>query len=342
MRRFALCLMLITALVCALPGSAAAWCNGPPVKGHAGDGYGTHDWLLQRAIKNAGASGAWIVTKTALLASDNPDSRHVSAIYHNFRESGSARGAPQMVSEMYHKVIVAYQAGDMSAASTYLGELSHYYADVTQPFHTAAAAAHYRTLHVRYEFSADDYENTPTRSLSWIRLRPTEPVTDVRGKTIAAAEYARSYFPALLKAFKASPTARKGKVNRITRLVQSRAVNDLADIIASVPAAAGEATAVADVALSLTTTTPRRNQAVGAYVSCTDASGRPVEAVGVTYTWSLPTGVSAWTSFTDENGRVFCYRSIGLLSVGQSAPVTARVIVNGVTTTVASRYTAVH
>jgi hypothetical protein len=341
MRRFALCLMLTAALVCALPGSAAAWCNGPAVKGHAGDGYGTHDWLLQRAIKNAGAGGTWVVRKTALLASDNPDSRHVSAIYHNFQESGKVRGAPQMVSDMYHKVIAAYQAGDMASASTFLGELSHYYSDITEPFHTTGAAPHYRTLHIRYEYSADDYENTPSRSLSWITLRPTQPVTDIRAKTVAAAEYARSYFPALLKAFKKSPTARKGTVNRITRLVQSRAVNDLADIIASVPSAAGEATAVADVALSLTTSTPWRNQAVGAYVSCTDPSGRPVEAVGVTYTWSLPTGTTAWTSFTEKDGRVFCSRSIGALSVGQSAPVTVCVTVNGVTTTVASRYTAI-
>lgn len=342
MRRFALSLMLIAALVASMPGTASAWCNGPAKKGHAGDGYGTHDWLLERAIKNAGPGGTWVIKSKALLASDNPDSRKVSPIYHAFRERGSVRGAPQMVSDMYHKVIVAYQAGDMSAASTYLGELSHYYADITQPFHTTSAAAPYRSLHIAYEYSADDYENTPTRSLSWITLRPPVPVTDIREKTIEAAEYARTQFPSLLKSFKASRTARTGNANRITRRVQSRAVNDLSDIIASVPTASGEATAVAEVAMSLSTTTPRPGQKIGAFVTCTGPEGQPLEGVGVTYTWRLPTGTATWTSFTDARGWIYRYQDIGSLPIGALTPVTARVTVNGVSTVVESVYSAGH
>ncbi|HEY5549448.1 MAG TPA: hypothetical protein VIL17_07665 [Coriobacteriia bacterium] len=334
MRRNALVAIAIAGamLLGAIPATALAWSNGPAKKGHAGDGYGTHDWILDRAIKLAGANGTWVIRTTALLATDDPDSQRTPSTYHWYSDSGSLRGAPQMVSELYHQAIVAYQAGDRVAASRYLGTLSHYYDDITQPFHTTSKALPYGALHNRYEYAVDDHQNTPAKSRSWVTARPTVPVTDIRSKTVDAALYARSLFPRLLASYKRSRSVTKGTTNKVTRLVMSRAVNDLADIISSIPSGVGEATAPAAVDMSLSATNPRPTQRLGTLVTITDANGAPINAVGVKFEWRLPTGTVTWLTFTDANGYAYRYQTISSLPFLQQAFTTTYVTVNGTTT----------
>lgn len=336
MRRIAVIAVVIALMVGALPGTALAWCNGGPKNGIVGNGYGTHDWILDRAIKQAGADGAWVNRTSALLSTDNPDSQRTHYAYHWFREVGPGRGAPFMVSELYHKAVVAYRAGDKVSASKYLGVLSHYYADIIQPFHTSSTSDSYRKLHSDYEFAVDDYQHKPTGVAAWVTPRPVAPVTDIRAKTVSAALYARSLFPGLLASYKLSHSVRTGRTYTVTKLVMSRAVNDLADIVASIPLASGETSAPATVSMHLSRTNPRQNTGVTAYVTCTDSEGMPMDAVGVLFTWRLPTGTTTTRTFTDASGLATRGMDIGMSPIGQRSIVSANVTVNGTTTVVES------
>jgi uncharacterized protein YhfF len=334
MRRIALITVIVIALLVVMaPDTALAWCNGPARNGIARNGYGSHDWILDHAITLAGASGAWVHRMTALLATDDPDSQHTPAKYHHYFETGTCRGAPYMVAELYHDAIVAYRAGDMAAASKDLGLLSHYYSDILQPFHTTSAANAYEALHSQYERAVDSYQHTFQGASSWITPRPAIAVTDVRAKTVSAALYARSLFPALLASFKASHSVKKGTPLKVTKLVMSRAANDLADIIRGIAEGAGEATAPTTVDMSLSTTSPHQGRKVGAFVTCLDADGEPITAVEVTFVWQLPTGTVTYMTFTDDDGRASRYQDIGASPLMQTAYVTVEITVNGATTT---------
>lgn len=329
MRRTALLVILIALIVGTLPGTALAWCNGPAKNHIAGNGYGSHDWILEGAIKHAGSAGTWVWDTTALYASDDPDTQKVPPVYHWFQETGRVRGAPYMVSELYHKAVVAYRAGDRRSASKYVGLLSHYYADITEPFHTSGRASSYKALHIQYEYAVDDYQNTSTRSRSWVTLRSIVPVADIRTKTISAALYARSQFPSLLSSYNNSRSVRAGTPNKITRRVMSRAVNGLADIIATIPTGAGETTFPDTVDFKISDTSVRQNTKVGASVRCTDANGDPMDAVRVQFVWRLASGTVTRTTYTGATGFVSHWLDIGSAPTGRKAYVTATVIANG-------------
>lgn len=332
MRRTALASIAIVLLLGLLPATAFAWCNGPAVNGKVGNGYGSHDWILDRAIALAGAQGSWVKRTTALLATDDPDSQHTAAMYHHFVEDGTSRGAPQIVSDLYHKAIVAYQAGDMSAASKDLGTLSHYYADILQPFHVTKAANSHTSLHSQYEHYVDDHQHRAGNVHSWITNRARQPVADVRAETISAALYARSLFPSLLTTFGKSHSVTSGTPLAITKKVMSRAVNDLADIICGIASGSGEATAATTVQMTLSRTRPRQNQAVGILVTCTDVNGDPLDGVGVKFVWHLPTGDVTYLTYTDANGYAQKYQDIGTAPIGVSRLTSTKVVVNGITT----------
>jgi len=339
MRRTIIVALALAVLLGTSPGVALAWCNGPTKNGQVGSGYGTHDWILDQAIKQAGPDGAWVLRRTALLATDDPDSAKWPAATQHYNETGSCRGAPQTVSDLYHKAIVAYRAGDMVAASRFLGQLAHCYSDVMQPFHASSASNGYKSLHIRYEWAVDDRQNTSTKSLSWLTRRPIATVTDIRTKTIDAALYSRSCFPSLLSSYKASRSVSGGTPLRITKRVMSRAVNDLADIVASIPTGAGEAEAPSTVDMGLTRTDPRPDDRVGAWVRCLDASGAPMNAVGVRFVWHLPDGDVSTMSYTDANGYICRYQNIGDAPVGQPLSVATIVTVSGATTTTERTFT---
>lgn len=332
MRRCVHTAIAIVLLLGMMPGSAFAWCNGPVVNGSRGAGYGSHDWILDQAIKQAGASGDWVHRKTALLTTDDPDTHNWSIPAQHFYVDGSCRGAAQTVADVYHKAVLAYQAGDGALASKYLGELSHCYTDILQPFHTTAKAKKYHSLHIKYEYAADDHQNTSTKSRSWLTLRPVELVSDIRQKTVDAAVYARSQFPTLVKDYNARRRM-SGDTLRVTKRVMSRGVNDLADIIKSIPLAAGEATAPATWEMDISRTSVPRYQSALASIRLTGANGQPLDAVGVSFVWRLPGDRKiTWKTYTDANGYVSRHQEIGSTPTGD-ASVTMKFTVNGVSTT---------
>ena len=331
MRRSAVLALAILMLVTAMPGTAAAWCNGPDKNGSQGAGYGSHDWILDHAIKHAGAGGDWVYKKTALLASDDPDTANWGAPSQHFYEKDSCRGAPQSVADLYHKAVVAYQAGDRVTASKYVGQLSHCFTDILQPFHSTAKAKNYHSLHIKYEYAVDDHQNTSTKSGSWLTLRPVAAITDVRQTTIDAALYARSQFPTLLSSFKASH-AIKGNALKVTKRVMSRGVNDLADLIASIPQNVGQSADATNIDVTLWNARPNPNEGVGCFVTITGPDGEPLDAVGVHFVWHMPDGTAKWDNYTNADGYVARYQNIGDAPIGKPLTVEAIVTVNGVTT----------
>ena len=340
MRRSAALALMVIMLVTAVPGVATAWCNGPTKNGSKGSGYGSHDWILDRAIKHAGADGAWVIKKTALLASDDPDSANWAAATQHFFEKDSCRGAAQTVADLYHKAAVAYRAGDRAAASKYIGQLSHCFTDILQPFHSTSKAKNYSSLHKTYEFAVDDHQNTPTKSASWVTLRPVAVIADIRQTTVDAAIYARSQFPTLLSALKSSHSI-KGNTLRVTKRVMTRGVNDLSDIIASIPQGVGETTAAANIDVTALNPSPNPNDNVGVAVTITGPEGQPLDGVGVRFVWHMPGGDKKWTNYTSATGYCTRYMNIGSVPIGKAISFEAIVTVNGVTTTTQRTFTPV-
>jgi hypothetical protein len=126
--RLTLLTLLSAAALLLVPATAAAWSNG----GDWGNGYGTHDWLLQEANRLAAKKNAgWVNLKVALPATDNPDTVLHDFSYHVYDRWGDAYGnAPAKVAYWYGRALAARKAGNWRAASSYVGLMSHYYADV--------------------------------------------------------------------------------------------------------------------------------------------------------------------------------------------------------------------
>lgn len=65
-------LLAVALLLTAAPSPELAWSNG--VDGP--DSYGTHDRILDKAIKAAGNKADWVKVGIALRATDDPDTVH--------------------------------------------------------------------------------------------------------------------------------------------------------------------------------------------------------------------------------------------------------------------------
>ena len=208
--------------------SAVAWCNGPAPLAKpkaAGYGYGTHDWVLEHAIRQAGAEGDWVNVKTALWHTNDPDFYDTNRDLHLFRDKGPSRGGPQAVADQYYIAAQALRRGDKATASKALGIMAHYYTDSQQPYHTTNDAQKYTTAHNYYERAVDKYNRHYEEGTFWLTEAPAKPVTDVRARSISASKAARREYSDLRSALQRSPQAdvRKNSVVRgITGRVLSR------------------------------------------------------------------------------------------------------------------------
>lgn len=339
-RRSLVVTILAAALMFGAAQSAFAWGNG----GNERNGYGTHDWILDRAIKAAGEKGSWVDVTTALLASDDPDSYATSKYLHVYKEFGKARGGPQQVADEYGALIAAYQAGDYREASRLLGVMSHYYSDITQPFHATYTpdAAKYTTsyggtrlittIHNDYELAAEDYALKGGGDAR-LAIRERRPVGDVRSSAVAAAKYARARYGTLLPAFARSGKVVGGDARDVTDEVFSRSVNDLADIIAAVPAGEGLALPPASMKQVMSKPAyyfPRQSQYIRSHVLCLDAAGQPMEGVRVWFTWPGANGTTRrYAAYSDSNGLAYNWQNISSAGSLRKLPLTAKVTSSG-------------
>ena len=151
-------LVATVATLIALAGSVTpvgAWANGP----NAGNGYGTHDWILDQAFRlldKRGFDTSWVDRTTALLATDDPDYIEVAAdpsrsIEHTYTGGGKRGGAVDRITEHYAAIVRLYKQGDFEGASYNLGMLAHFYGDILQPYHTSRDAIGKTSTHYNYE-----------------------------------------------------------------------------------------------------------------------------------------------------------------------------------------------
>jgi len=301
--------------------SAFAWGNG----GDDGNGYGTHDWLLDQAIHLVGQDASWVDASVALLATDDPDSLP-NDIGHVFHDEGLYGGVPQRVADLYYQACTAYAGGDRVEASRLLGLLSHYYADILNPFHSADAARSWGSYHLPYEHAVSLETDRPGENGGWVAQVARRPLVDVRAETAAAARFSRAKFATLIGALKPTHEIDIGQptVNAVTRQVLSRAANDLADIVQGIPSARGLAKVPATMKLTLSRRYPTPALMICAYAACTDAAGKPIEGAAVTFKWPGVAGsVVNAVAYTGPTGIAHNWRKLGGTPLGVRSTVRA-------------------
>ncbi len=303
---------------------ASAWCNGPYASGVKGNGYGTHDWILDQALRIARRTdpkaGWWLDRRTALLATDDPDTYHFNRDWGLFREVGTSRGAPSKIASLYYSVALNLKAGKKQQASKEFGWLTHFAGDDVQPFHLTWAGIFQRALHddpkIGYEEAVDHITHHPTDMRDWAVAVPPKPLKDVRQRWVDAAVYSRAYYTPLIKSYgKVHKVTKSGNytVYKITRAVLSRAANDLADLILAMPKQdKGFAQAPTRVLASVSSAYPAQNGKICAYATCLDAKGNRMEGVAVTCAWPTASGgVKKTTIYTNPSGVAHLWASIG-------------------------------
>ncbi len=276
---------LLLALVVVVP--ATAWSNGPSAGGVTGNGYGTHDWVIDQALKTFnGHVPSWFEASTARLASDDPDTLFWRTNEHVYFEEGYGRGAVYLVEEYYSKAIADLKAGNPHQASIDIGRLAHYYADLLQPFHTAHAASGKDSAHTKYELLVDAGNRTSSSSPDWQTAdRHPEQVTNIRTIAIAAAAYSRKFFSELYGEFSKNETVLDSRVRQITGYVLKKASRELGDIIHSIDLKIGNAPMVVKLVATRKYSQPSSIEYQAIYIKATDSAGHAIEGLRIDVTW---------------------------------------------------------
>jgi hypothetical protein len=318
--------------------SAVAWCNGPAPLATprlAGFGYGTHDWILDHAINQAGTEGDWVDVKTALWHTNDPDYYDINRDLHLFRDTGLSRGGPQAVADQYYIAAEALRRGDKATASKALGVLSHYYTDCMQPYHTTYDAMKYNGAHSYYERAVDKYNRHYGEGTFWLSGAPAQPVTDVRQRAVYASKFSRARYAKLRSALQHDPDAsvrKNSTVNDVTGDILSRGVNDLADIIRTLSAVHNEAQGLASaisttpalgtsapparISTYMSNPKPHRGRKVCAYAKCYDAKGQIIEGARVYFYWPKAGGSTfKVAAYTNQFGVAHSWRPTSGLAI---------------------------
>ncbi len=339
-------LLVIAALV--VPSAPAlAW-------GNAGDGYGTHDWIVDQAVKVLdGRAAGWFDPETARLASDDPDTNpSLSWLAHVYRNTGERSGGIDSVATLYDLAQAAYDegvaagaAGDASAAhaafedaSYHLGLLSHILGDLSQPFHTSYDGIGKDPTHGNYELLVNSVQRRSTDRADWQSTRRTvTAISDIRKTAVATAAYSRGYFADLYSYLRADGVRLTARISKITGLLMKRASNDLADIIWSISRDVGAQPAVGSLKLSVKWTGVKSNEDFqAARVTALDVKGKPIEGLRVVVAWPTSTGKRTEILFTDGSGYQSRHGNVGTSPKLARLPVSASVTVRGVVATASS------
>jgi len=244
---------MVVLCVVATPLPVSGW-------GNAGDGYATHDWVVDQALDILDAAGrrpAWFDRDLALPYTDDPDtieraldsSRGWEHVYYDMTVHG---GAVQRISEHYTAALDALAAGDTAAATINVALLSHFLADISQPYHTARAGFGQSRLHVAYETAVSARTGTPASAPDW--ADPTQAVSvvsNIRKTAAATASYSRARFADLHRAWAATGDIANPTVTRITGEVLKRAARDLASVIWSLDQRTGRSPDMASLGARL-------------------------------------------------------------------------------------------
>lgn len=232
MRRFPhaiLAALLALTLLLGPTSSAIAWSNGTS----GGDSFGTHDWVLYEAKRLADQDGAgWVDLSTALVATDDPDTVLHDTYHHVYDVWGSPYGdADAQIAKVYAQIVSARDAGNYTLASTLLGHLAHYYADISNPLHTDQSTAE-ESMHSSYETAAQAYTDAPGENAAWAVGDGLRTTSDVALDARNVASQAHTDYSALVTGYVDGGIS-DATVQAITRRALNRAANNLADVIQS-------------------------------------------------------------------------------------------------------------
>lgn len=223
MRRVVVAALSSVLLLNASP--AGGWSNG--VNGC--NSFGTHDWILKKAIRAAGQKAEWVRVRVALGATDDPDCEdgidHASSSWwHVYDEWGETYGgAPEAAEVWFERMTNRLQAGNERGASKALGILAHIVGDVAQPMHTDSRPREDR-VHPLYESAVDRREY----SFNYDGSDDVNP----GARTVRVGRVAHNYYFDLIRAY--DNHSYNAKVHRITKRQLNRAANAVADLLWSV------------------------------------------------------------------------------------------------------------
>ncbi|PKQ15156.1 MAG: hypothetical protein CVT67_10870 [Actinobacteria bacterium HGW-Actinobacteria-7] len=309
MRRILMAVCVACLAVAISPTHAFAWQNGD-----TRDGFGTHDWILYKAMELAGADADWVDETEALLATDDPDNwrddnpsnslEYRAELQRHVFYAGSAnQGAPHAVAEHYSLMLQALSAKDPKTASRELGYLSHYYSDILVPFHTfnyGIGSNEEGQDHVNYESAVEAVTRTPDSHSDWITPLAPRPVTDVRARTIEAATFSAGKMLGLITEY-GSFAYYDPESDPQTQLLLNRAANDLADVIRAAKTRTGQPRPIAQIVTWTDYEYPAlgRSTRVGAKV--TDDRGHVVRGVQVDFDFRVAQP-SSYRRYTEADG----------------------------------------
>lgn len=321
--RLAAAALIAAALVA--PAPALGWANNF-------DDYGTHDWILDQALKVLdGRVDSWLDRELALVHTDDPDyTRDPEANEHTYRAEGRVGGAVDRIAYHYDLAQAAYEAHDYDEASIQIGLMSHYAADIAEPYHTHMGGIPLGDEAKKYEQLVAplhrDKDDTPEWSSS---RRTVSEIDNVRDTAAATAAYSRQYFKELRDRLKSSGFKLTNRVSEITGLVMKRATNDLADIIWSITQGVGAQPAVGEIELEVRWTGVLPGDENTVWVRAFDVNGRPIEGLRVEVAWPTPTGTQVELLYTLPDGRQKRHRPVGTSPKLVLRPVTATAEVRG-------------
>jgi hypothetical protein len=217
-----------------IPGAqppARAWLNGLPQKPNS---FGTHDWVVLKAVQAVRPKARWVRLRIALRATDDPDSiRGIPyASDHKWHNWGPYRGttgrAPKAVRIWYRRTVHHLEQGRRRKASRALGIMSHLLSDIAQPMHTAETKKE-RSEHLKYEGKVDARcEGSPSNCIYRFRYDGPDPARP-RKRTLREVRRAKPYYSDLID--EVAEHGYNSDIHRITRRQLSRAANAIADLI---------------------------------------------------------------------------------------------------------------
>ena len=321
--RLAATALMAAALV--VPASAFGWANNH-------DAYGTHDWVLDQALKVLdGRVDGWLDDELARLHSDDPDyTRDPDANEHTYRAEGRVGGAVDRIAYHYDLAQAAYQAHDYDEASIQIGLMSHYAADIAEPFHTHMGGIPLGDQAKKYEQLVAPLHRDRNDTPEWSSSRRTvSEIENVRDTAAGTAAYSRQFFKELHDRLKSSNFHLTDRVSEITGLVFKRATNDLADLIWSITQGVGAQPAVGEIEMEIRWTGVLPGDENTVWVRAFDIDGHPIEGLRVEVAWPTPTGTQIELLYTLPDGRQKRHRPVGTSPKLVLRPVTATAEVRG-------------
>ena len=213
-------------LLSVLQAPAFGWSNGTG----GCNSFGTHDWILKKALNAAAKKTSWVRVRVALRATDDPDcvdgiDYASSPWWHVYDIWGDEYGAAPEAAEHWFEVIQRRLGnGNERGASKALGYLAHIVGDIANPTHTDSREREER-MHSAHESAVD-------RRISGFTFRyDGRDAADPYDRTVALAGRAHAHYFDLVDAYLRHGYNRK--VHRITRRQLNRGANAVADVISS-------------------------------------------------------------------------------------------------------------